>query len=236
MPTDSYAPVLPPPQASMSLLGWLRVHLFSPWYNTLLTLGLVGGLALAVPPLWHWIFAGALAGGYRQSAAVSGRALSQRPGLAARVTDPAGLAVRRQYGRQPGNDTERQCPIVHWLGAPHLPPDGAGAWYRGWSRVGAASRLRPQVALATPEDCGTLAGSELSVILIVLGGMEDTGLSPVATTQWGGLMTLLLAAVGIVASFPWPGVSARASEHTARDPLVCDCLYRTGAGCASSRC
>src|SRR5207245_270234 len=30
-----------------------------------------------------------------------------------------------------------------------------------------------------------------------------------------------------------PGVGAWASECTARDPLVCDCLYRTGAGCAS---
>ena len=46
MPTESYAPVLPPPQVSMSLLGWLRVHLFSTWYNTLLTLGLVGD--------WRW--------------------------------------------------------------------------------------------------------------------------------------------------------------------------------------
>jgi general L-amino acid transport system permease protein len=41
------------------------------------------------------------------------------------------------------------------------------------------------------------------VIFVVLGGVEGTGLSPVATTQWGGLMlTLLLAAVGIVTSFP----------------------------------
>src|SRR5262249_61210245 len=57
MPTKSYAPVLPPPQVSTSLLGWLRVHLFSTWYNTLLTLGLVGGLVLVLPPLWHWLFA-----------------------------------------------------------------------------------------------------------------------------------------------------------------------------------
>jgi general L-amino acid transport system permease protein len=43
----------------------------------------------------------------------------------------------------------------------------------------------------------------LPVILVMLGGVEGTRLSPVATTQWGGLMlTLLLAAVGIVASFP----------------------------------
>ena len=35
------------------------------------------------------------------------------------------------------------------------------------------------------------------------GRYRGTGLAPIATTQWGGLMlTLLLAVVGIVASFP----------------------------------
>src|SRR5262249_26613834 len=41
------------------------------------------------------------------------------------------------------------------------------------------------------------------IVLLVLGGMRSAGLSPVSTTQWGGLMlTLLLATLGIVASFP----------------------------------
>ena len=59
MPTESYAPVLPPPRVSMSPLGWLRGHLFSTWYNALLTLGLVVGFVLVVPALWHWVFAAA---------------------------------------------------------------------------------------------------------------------------------------------------------------------------------
>jgi len=43
----------------------------------------------------------------------------------------------------------------------------------------------------------------LPIVLIVLGGVRGTGLSPVPTTQWGGLMlTLLLAVIGLVASFP----------------------------------
>jgi hypothetical protein len=29
-------------------MGWLRQHLFSTWYNTLLTLGIVVGLVLVV--------------------------------------------------------------------------------------------------------------------------------------------------------------------------------------------
>ena len=57
MRTESYTSVLPLPQVSMHLLRWLRMHLFSTWYNTLLTIGCVGGLVLIVPPLWHWLFA-----------------------------------------------------------------------------------------------------------------------------------------------------------------------------------
>ena len=148
---------------------------------------------------------GALAGGYRQSAAVSGRALSQRPGLAARrVTDPAGLAVWRQYGRQPGMIRNVSAPLF------------AGFVLLTCLLTGPARGIVGGAALALLVGYGLRwrwphAGRlwhigwllSFPVILIVLGGMEDTGLSPVATTQWGGLMlTLLLAAVGIVASFP----------------------------------
>jgi general L-amino acid transport system permease protein len=43
----------------------------------------------------------------------------------------------------------------------------------------------------------------LPVALVLLGGIPGTSLAHVPTTQWGGLMlTLLLAGIGIVASFP----------------------------------
>jgi general L-amino acid transport system permease protein len=43
----------------------------------------------------------------------------------------------------------------------------------------------------------------LPIVLVMLGGLDRAGLTPVSTTQWGGLMlTLLLACIGIVASFP----------------------------------
>jgi general L-amino acid transport system permease protein len=64
------------------------------------------------------------------------------------------------------------------------------------------------------------------VVLIVLGGMEGTGLSPVATTQWGGLMlTLLLAAVGIVASFPLGLVLALGRQSTLPVIRWCSVVY-----------
>jgi general L-amino acid transport system permease protein len=43
----------------------------------------------------------------------------------------------------------------------------------------------------------------LPIVVVLLHGVSAMGMPPVATTQWGGLMlTLLLAAVGIVAAFP----------------------------------
>ena len=56
MQTTTPAPVLPPPQMSLSLPGWLRANLFSPWYNALLTVLLVVGLGLVAGPLWRWLF------------------------------------------------------------------------------------------------------------------------------------------------------------------------------------
>ena len=104
MPVESYAPVLPPPRVTMSPLGWLREYLFNTWYNTLLTLGLVVGLARVVPALAHWVFAVA----HWQAVALNVRLFmvglypSDQNLAAWCVTAPAGLAVGRQYGLYPG--------------------------------------------------------------------------------------------------------------------------------------
>src|SRR5262249_26085723 len=132
-----------PRVAARAPVQYLVQYPVDPWARGGTGAGAASALALALR-------CGALAGGYRQSAALSGWALSQRPGLAAPcVADPAGLAVWRQYGMQSGDDAEHQRSLVHWLRAPHLPLDGASAWHRRWGRVSAAGRLRLQVALAT---------------------------------------------------------------------------------------
>ena len=206
MPTESYAPVLPPPQVSMSFLGWLRMHLFSTWYNTLLTLGLVGGLVLVVPPLWHWIFTGA----HWQAVALNLRLFMIGLYPSDQVWRPGVLLILLAW--LCGGSTACNQSMMRNVSAPLC----AGFVLLTCLLTGPARGIVGGAALALLVGYGIRwrwphtsrlwhIGWLLSlpVILIVLGGMEGTALAPVTTTQWGGLMlTLLLATVGIVASFP----------------------------------
>lgn len=206
MPPESYAPALPPPQASVHLLGWLREHLFSTWYNTLLTLGLVGGLALAVRPLVHWVFAAA----HWQAVTLNLRLFMVGLYPSDQVWRPGVLLILLAW--LCGGSTACNQGMIRNISAPLF----AGFVLLTCLLTGSARGIVGGAVLALLVGYGMRwrwpqarrlwhMGWLLSlpVILIVLGGVEGTGLSPVATTQWGGLMlTLLLAAVGIVASFP----------------------------------
>ncbi|MCH8897975.1 MAG: hypothetical protein IIC33_06745, partial [Chloroflexi bacterium] len=49
------APILAPPRSQMGVVGWMRLNLFSAWYNSAITLVTIVALALA---LWFglgWI-------------------------------------------------------------------------------------------------------------------------------------------------------------------------------------
>ncbi|MEO0870162.1 MAG: amino acid ABC transporter permease, partial [Cyanobacteria bacterium J06642_11] len=46
----------PPPMAQSGPVAWLRKHLFNTWYNTLLTIILVGVMLLAVWGMFNWAF------------------------------------------------------------------------------------------------------------------------------------------------------------------------------------
>ncbi len=50
------APDLPPPASSIGVVHWLRVNLFSTWYNTVLTLIALYLLYLVIPTLVSWAF------------------------------------------------------------------------------------------------------------------------------------------------------------------------------------
>jgi general L-amino acid transport system permease protein len=207
----------------MSFLGWLRIHLFSTWYNTLLTLGLVGGLVLVVLPLWHWVFAIAhwkavtlnlrlfMVGLYPNHqvrpgvllillAWLCGGSTACNQGMMRNVSAPLCtgfvLLTCLLTGPARGIVGGAAVALLVGYGIRWRWPHARRLWHIGW-------------LLSVP------------VVLIVLGGMEGTGLSPVATTQWGGLMlTLLLAAVGIVVSFPLGLVLALFVRVHCRDPLV----------------
>jgi general L-amino acid transport system permease protein len=206
MPTEPYAPALPPPQAPVHLLGWLREHLFSTWYNTLLTLGLVGGLALVVRPLVHWVFAAA----HWPAVTLNLRLFMVGLYPSDQVWRPGALLILLAW--LCGGSTACHQGLVRNISAPLF----AGFVLLTCLLTGAERDIVGGAALALLVGYGMRwrwpqirrlwhMGWLLSlpVILVMLGGVEGTRLSPVATTQWGGLMlTLLLAAVGIVASFP----------------------------------
>jgi len=51
---------LQPPVTNIGVLGWLKTNLFSTWYNSLLTIVILGLLAWLIPPLFQWTFVNSL--------------------------------------------------------------------------------------------------------------------------------------------------------------------------------
>jgi general L-amino acid transport system permease protein len=206
MPIESYAPVLPPPQVATNPLGWLREHLFSTWYNTLLTLGIMAGLVLTVPALLHWVFAVA----HWQAVTLNARLFMVGLYPGDQLWRPGVLLLLLTWLW--GGSTACNQALTRHVSAPLC----AGFALLTCLLTGPARGLVAGAALALLAGYGLRwrwprvrrlwhLGWFLSVpvVMVVLGGIEGTGLAPVATTQWGGLtLTLLLAAVGIVASFP----------------------------------
>lgn len=45
---------LQPPSSDVGIIGWLKTNLFSTWYNSLLTVIMLGMLALMLPPVVQW--------------------------------------------------------------------------------------------------------------------------------------------------------------------------------------
>jgi general L-amino acid transport system permease protein len=206
MLAKSPAPVLPPPQTSSSLVGWLRANLFSTWYNTLLTLALVGGLALVARPIWHWVFAVA----HWRAVTINLRLFMVGLYPTDQVWRPGVLLILLAWLW--GGSTASNPGVMRNVSTTLL----TGLVLLTLLLTGQARVIVGGAALALLGGYG-LGGRwphtrrlwpigwflSLPLILIVLGGMRGTDLPPVVTTQWGGLMlTLLLAAVGIVASFP----------------------------------
>lgn len=54
--TARSADVLAPPTERYSVLGWLRKNLFSSWFNTLLTILVLGLLLMVLRPVLNWAF------------------------------------------------------------------------------------------------------------------------------------------------------------------------------------
>lgn len=212
------SPVLPPPVAATGLLGWLRLNLLSPWYNALLTLLLAGGVALVAGPVWGWVFTEA----HWQAVAVNLRLFMVGLYPSGQLWRPGVLLVL--LACLFGGSAAHGGGMVRRMGAVLL----AGLIVLTLLLVGQGRLIVGGAAFAMVIGYGLgwswphtrvlwNLGWVLSVpiVLAVLGGMGGTGLTPVSTTQWGGLMlTLLLACIGIAASFPLGLVLALGRQST----------------------
>lgn len=199
-------PPQPPPVITVGVWGWLRTNLFSPWYNAIITLALVLLVCLLAPPFWHWLVREAhwqavlvnmrlfLIGLYPLEfawrplvllaiiALLLGGSAACHAGLIRQLAQVLGAFLVVLTVFLPGNGRLLTGAVLAAL--------ALGVGLRGWVLPGA--RLW---------QLGWLLS--VPVALLLLHGGRWLGMEHVSTVQWGGVMlTLLLAAIGIVASFP----------------------------------
>jgi len=184
-------PDLPPPIATVGVLGWLRNNLFSSFFNTILTFFSLYLLYLIIPPIVQWAFVNADWFGESSDACTSGGAcwvfINVRFG-------------QFMYGFYPADEYWRVniafmllVFLIIALLIENFPK-------KGWLSV------------------FTLLGYPVIAFFLFYGGVF--GLEVVETNQWGGLMlTLILATIGIVLSLPL-GVLLALGRRADNMPIV----------------
>ncbi len=172
---------LPPPRTRAGIFGGLRAKLFSTPTNALLTLACLLLLVWTVPPLLRFLFIDAVWSGSDRQACLASNANPDPGACWAFVRVWCSYFV---YGFYPIAERWRVDIFfaalafgIVWLCAPAAPRRDIGAVY---------------FFIVLPV---------LSFILLY--GFPAIGLAAVPTTLWGGvLVTIVVAAVGIVASLP----------------------------------
>jgi general L-amino acid transport system permease protein len=171
---DSPSPAMPPPQAQLGALGWLRRNLFSSPLNNALTLLVAYLLYRWVPPAVSWLFVDAdWAGSSRADCGGAGACW-----VFVRVRFPQFI-----YGFYPEAERWRVNAAFLLLVLAAVPLFLARVPYKRWL-VAFLLLVYPVIAW-----------------WLFVGG--SLGLPLVETRLWGGLMlTLIVAGIGIVASLP----------------------------------
>ncbi len=178
MAGQSYAPgthpSMPPPRSTIGAVGWLRANLFSNWSNTLLTFFALWLLYKIIPPLVDWVFLSADWRGENRDDCTSGGACW--------VFIRARFA-QFMYGFYPEAERWRVNLMFGLLFALMMPMFLDA--FRHKALVGAVILfVFPFIAYG-----------------LLYGGVF--GLPVVETALWGGLsLTLIIALVGIIGSFP----------------------------------
>jgi general L-amino acid transport system permease protein len=188
------------------MIGWMRANLWNTWYNALITLVLSGLMALACGPFLRWLCQTA----NWHAVAVNLRLFTVGLYPAEYLWRPAGLLIMLAFlfggSAAHGPKITRGVCIVLLLVCVTLTLLATG----GTRFLTALAMLVLVAGFAFGRT--VLPGKtlwniswllSLPVALLLLSGWQGGALPHVSTTQWGGLMlTLLLAGVGLVASFP----------------------------------
>ncbi|MGF6690733.1 general L-amino acid transport system permease protein [Metapseudomonas resinovorans] len=174
MTTHVFKPDQPPPRSTVGVVGWLRGNLFSNWFNTLLTLFAIYLVWLIVPPLLQWAFLDAdWSGSTRADCTSEG---------ACWVFIKMRFA-QFMYGFYP-EALRWRVDLAVWIAI-----------------IGAAPLFIPRFQQKAKYGLAFLVIYPLVAYWLLHGGF--LGMSTVSTSQWGGLMlTLVIAAVGIVGALP----------------------------------
>ncbi|NWL79790.1 amino acid ABC transporter permease [Pseudomonas taiwanensis] len=174
MTTHVFKPDQPPPRMSVGVLGWLRANLFSNWFNTLLTLFAIYLVWLILPPLIKWAFLQADWSGTTRADCTSEGA--------------CWVFIKMRfsqfmYGFYP-EELRWRVDLAVWVAI-----------------IGAAPLFIPRFQQKAKYGLAFLVIYPIVAYWLLHGGF--LGMSTVSTSQWGGLMlTLVIAAVGIVGALP----------------------------------
>jgi general L-amino acid transport system permease protein len=195
-----------PPVATTGVTGWLRANLWNTWYNAAITLLLSGLIALALGPALQWVFRTA----HWHAVAVNLRLFTVGLYPAEYLWRPGGLLIMVAFlfGGSAAHGPKMirgVCIALLLLFATLtlLPTGQARPFTAGALLAVVAGFALGRIVWQDKAlwNVGWLLS--LPVALVWLGGWQGDTLPPVSTTQWGGLMlTLLLAGVSIIASFP----------------------------------
>ncbi len=168
-------PDLPPPLATVGVLGWLRRNLFSSWLNTILTLLGVTILWLIVPPLLDWVILESTISGETKADCAANAG-------ACWVFIKVGF-WQFIYGFYPEGERWRVNLTFVLLIAGAVPVLAEGIPGKRWATL--------YLLFVFP----------VIAYFLFVGGV--LGLPLVETARWGGLsLTLVVSVIGIVASLP----------------------------------
>jgi general L-amino acid transport system permease protein len=172
---------MPPPQRHSGAVGWLRDNLFSSPLNIALTVGSMLLVVWVVPPLVKFLIIDAVWDGASRIDCLPRPEHPEVGACWAFVIDRINFFT---YGFYPVEERWRVNVFFALL--------AIGVGWMAWLD-------------APRRDIGALyffvAMPIASIVLLV--GLPEIGLTRVSTTQWGGvLVTIVVAAIGIVASLP----------------------------------